>query len=1056
MLLRIIDRLASNNAIEVVFTSNDFKKSFYSQDASKLYAELAPSFLPAKSSSKSVTHFMLNQGKALGEKLDGDDFEMIDITSYIEEAGYENLHVTIESHTPDFFALPWESLILPNSQYVLSAHSRGFTRKVMRDSSHATEQMLTADSLGVVYLQSSHQDNQLDSGNLLGLMCQMAEHQAKTHISIYRSQESFDCLKQQLDNSAQTNHIFHYEGPIFYDNETPYCVFTSKGQDTLVSMGEIATLLEQSEISILSLDITQFDNAPQSESVQHMLSQIALNLNSHYDLHIIANGELISRYEANKNFAQIYLHIASGMALPLAICEARKHCQSQLVSDAAVAGENREFAWLVPCVYSQGTIQINLTSSEEQIAPPSLGNLINQHMHGISSFHLPPFVQPSCDAHLTHAIELLSQSSTPLALTGKQGSGKSHLAHQLALYYCLNKEIEHVFCFDYQKDQYSVEIVYEMLRGVLFDAHKPQSECQKKLAQLHCYFIFDNISQANFSPTQSADFESLIRFLEKTGQKVVIVSPSTTYDKTIELMNWPAHIHKQIIEHKYNTNASDVNIAHLITKSQGNPYVIEQLCKLMLASKQDYDKITKVMEEYTSTGEYDPLEALKLASWHSLTPSLQTFLMLMSEFPSVLCEMIALVIDRCDPEAQERTSAIAQQLFPYNEDPEFSITTELAAMEARGFIMRSFNGHILSDFCAPFIKAQRQHRERSTLQLQNQLIHQLLCQSIAQIIPQVLSNPNQPLTHYLINNRAQWAQSLEHCWLVGNFDAFMSAKQQLDALLGQFKLLDESTLWSERLLAKTPEDYHLKEERAVAWLTLANSTLSRKIEDISVYDSAAKYFEKRVHDPQSYEKQNQYYLYQALAFVESYLFNQAQWQKCFEISQQAYQYFQGKEHLQRSLRCLKVMSICQFKLEQHEKGDVYESEFITLLLSNNEQIPLELRLSLLMEVTESRLARHDYKPALELISATRSRFEHSPAERTLMALEADALFALKQFHDCAQIYSTLFSAIENKDQINQDPVISQRLNAIATEIGSDSFFALFGFNAKDVIQSQVH
>lgn len=151
MLLQIIDNQTSNpknSSIQIILENEDksetenFVTECYSSPFSvnfrKTLANYFRNFLLKESNTaefSGVVEKLINFGHHLGDELLGEDHQLLKFTENIEQEGYQKLNVRIESERIAFFKEIWETMILPESKYLLSTVVKSFSRQFTQKNS---------------------------------------------------------------------------------------------------------------------------------------------------------------------------------------------------------------------------------------------------------------------------------------------------------------------------------------------------------------------------------------------------------------------------------------------------------------------------------------------------------------------------------------------------------------------------------------------------------------------------------------------------------------------------------------------------------------------------------------------------------------------------------------------------------------------------------------------------------------------------------------------------------------------------------------------------------
>ena len=141
---------------------------------------------------------LIQYGQALADSLQGEDLKLYKIAHSIEQSGYQNLDVKIVSSNRRFQAIPWETLILPESSYVLSTVCRSFERAITETKSDPAVNLTltTPQKNNLPGLQNHSQpSSDAESEPLRVLYCLLrtkAEHNVEVNVFNYQLAPDID------------------------------------------------------------------------------------------------------------------------------------------------------------------------------------------------------------------------------------------------------------------------------------------------------------------------------------------------------------------------------------------------------------------------------------------------------------------------------------------------------------------------------------------------------------------------------------------------------------------------------------------------------------------------------------------------------------------------------------------------------------------------------------------------------------------------------------------------------------------------------------------------
>ena len=1052
MLLRLIDKpnpQDENDAVEIILqTDNDtiaFTTEYFPspligkfRETLDWYFREYPHMLNQKGD-KGVPEEIAKLGREMGNRLLGNDQQLVKITKIVEDTGYQHVSVQIESLRTTFFQELWEILILPDGRHPLAILSKSFVRRFIGENHPGYDSEMYYD----LVVESPTTPEQ----GALGEMTNPPQSQARTHTPLtiihflaqssdsdmpsngfnasiqslrwnesvnyeLSSKNDWSTLQQRVANKDRPVHIFHYEGPIILKDEMPYFCLGKNGSDIETTpVCKIAALLAEHKSALLCVDATVYRGQGNEISADLGFASIAQAASVAGIKNVLGLSYPADPWTKALCFQTVYDRIASGMALDDAISETRKFLQTQV--------ENQNFkikpvpfhSWPLLLHYGGQTVHFfNASQQPTEIPGSPIYDSVRKRLFGFRNELLPLEANNCEDSVLPHLVKSAS-CRTVLALTGRAGSGKSHLTHQASFYFSQHKTVEYAFYFNCKEDFYSRDDVIRMIAPVLDCSLDEKKAVVKKLAKIRCCFVFDDLNQKGLKHlpnTTDKKISALLQFLAKLtvqGHVIMVTGEPgnaqncfrgvTYHEIPIPPLSESAqHVLATDMLRRYNVDATKQNSHYLklLVKLGGHPFLIKKVMPgLVVESAKEL--LTQISDRFTATSEI--VESFYDWQWTKLSTVWKKFLLLLIDSPGILLEMLMLVCDKWEgsddsggapirtegrTDRGKRAFEPALKLFRQLGDREARFSDGIDQWDRAGFIVRHPYGKMIDSRCLSFLREKQSKEKSDNNDTLNLMVSQIVCEGIRLLSTHLQRQPNPIISHSLLMNRRLWAIHLEKLWFAQEYLGFIRSKAALDGLLQQARLGEDSAAWSLDLLKRSKNITGEKPslEPAVAWLTLAVSALGKaEAQQEAVFEEPRSYWQTWLNQFDSEDDpKNVALLHHAALFLGILYQRQGDWKACRSVNEITYKFYCSQEDWPRVVQSLKSLAHCCFKLNEKEEGEAYEKRLLDSLPFD--KFPEDFKTQLTMDVITARVARDDIEQAQILLDETKKT---STAER---------------------------------------------------------------------------
>ena len=902
----------------------------------------------AQTRAQEVMTKFIKAGQYLGDALLGENHTLNKFRELIEERGYHQCEVQIESSRIALFELPWEALILPESNYLLSTTAASFKRifvapnkscptpeainltlKVVGPTQQQLQQVLaenTGNTAATNVLDDSHTPLQILT--VCDANCDDSS-QRTTHLaheSVF-SELSFDTAINielaAIEGITSLHYAIQQQGSqvlcltgqiAFNDGEASWCCHNNRGETSHIPLTQLFELMQQQTVPLLIFNIDTYQQNGADILASTGLAFVSCQAEQAGIHNVIGFNAAVNGFVRQQILTAFYQQLTKGLSVAQAVVETRKQLQSDSSSQALSLTDRAIQIWPLLTHYGNQSLVFFATAPPLIDAQIGIENAqqtqaIFQHMFGFIDTFMPvnstvgkvtrfdngEFVKLAStlqkrDGSRVHGGSQersgSDHSATTAIVTGRQGSGKTLLAHAVAFFAVQKQCCEHAFRFDFSIHSYSQQDMLTMIAPVLgveaevetsaevdqtapsqqndFQQAKLATAVLAKLQHTRCLLVFDNVNLANDhshgSETQSATKNhhilNLIATFNAAGQSILIttvqepahwqmVEHATHVDiKPLTATQTLAILSRYQTRHSDKTPDQKPSVTHLFTleqqalviaqHSQFNPWLIDKLGTFLpQLGENDRDNVLPTAWQKHIDAD-SPKTSFHHWQWQQLSQGLQHLLLICSEFGDILLEILMVAWEREKAISSEITALLPNPLFN-DTIPDFS--TAIAKWKQQGFVTAHPHGHIIASDAQQFFQPILDDSPLRTYPDLPLLNSRLLCAGLRILGDHVLRQQNPAIFRHLLTQRALWAQQLQTLWAGEYFGEFIKTKSVIEQLMQQAQLGDEFAAWASRLLQQidvqplaAPENLTTKQaENHIAWLSVATSTLKTEV-----------------------------------------------------------------------------------------------------------------------------------------------------------------------------------------------------------------------------------
>ena len=1115
MLLRIVDKPNDKNdsdAVEITLTTKEQTHRFTAEyfpsplstnfriDMDWYFTSYPASSLTSNSqgvaskTDRSVAEKIIKLGQQMGDQLLGEDYEFIKIKEIIEEVGFENISVEIESDRASFHQELWECLILAESKFVLSCVTKSFVRKYPSSNRTSESNQLTNFALSEnAPINIIHVISHTNPSNGFNTALELLTFDNSINYEVWHDTH-WSALEERLSCSEKPVHILHYDGPILINDDGDFIQLRQENKDeiALTPINQLANKLSTHNITLLSINATEYRHNSEKMSADHGLACISRTVLACGVSNIIGSSNYCDTWTASQSTIALLSQIAAGHTLSQAVVETRKKLQSITETDRFNAKPINFHSWSLLTHYSQRDV-LFFKEPQQATEPNQSQRFQNarQRLLGFQSECLPPDAINCSDNNISTVWKEKDQCSI-IGITGVDGSGKTQLTHQVGLHLILQNSVEFGFYFNYGASFYNAKDVLQMIAPVFEIDTDNIDAVKEQLDSKRCYFVFDNFlfdnsasdnlispqnqstqqDQNNASDDNSKDknnstdrwteIHALIETLTQQGHVVLQTGNDDPNNSNNKITIKPLQLEEQRIltaeilrSHKIESKEEDADFQDLIHSLNGSPFMFHKAIPLLTTRE-----VKPLLLSINATFNTENVTST-FCSWmfKKLPLSSQRLLLLITELPEVLLEMLQLACDQKD--GFEPSEKLFTLLDP-EEKKTIAFAEHLNKLDDAGFIKRYPYGRTIHQ---NNISRLQEYKEQDAFFKDNKeyldlYLSQIICEGLQRLIPHAQDPQSQPIKSNLVHNRGRWVKYIEHLWFTQNYQAFMQVQNQLQSLLVQEKLGDEFSAWALVLLSKTESVTSIEPEtlnKTLALLLLSQSAFGAKEseKEQTIIDLAAL-LQSWVGTLNDEKTEENFTLFShAIRFLIGFYQISGQWQLCLDSNKIAVDVFSKKQAWNWVIHNLASCAKCCLALGDSEMALEYERQIFEDMPADG--IPTPTRNQLMVETIIARITRGDTDNAQTLLDTCIGENQNKGLASTFSNLQAEIHLKNDNFAEATKI---IFKLSLEAEELAQEPGAPDQfgpiLEKLEKELGAEAYSKICLEIAKAYTENQIN
>lgn len=1053
MLLRIIDiseQQETKDQVEVIFTAPDqttikfrsgYFPSFYTNNFSNLKSWYFEKYqLDSPKDDQNFVSKYIRLGQNMGDQLLGDDSEIYKIVKIIEENGYQNLSVTIESENFNFFKEQWETIVLPESKYILSSTVKGFFR------SH-----LQKDNVSILSKIENYKEKIDDNVQLKVLNIVIGE----------KSKESF--MNDGFVDSLLYNNLYDYES-LYFENAKTFRIALEKigfTADIIVFNGDIASDDAHeivNEKCVAQTDVVELIKCTEAEfiiinssffSVDDEIFDRELGL-AKLAMHIIEETNKAVLGFSNSSQYWVYSYciklvlekLASGLSLGQSIIEVRKALQKKQEYDNLSITPIPFQPWSILQFYGiNNSVFVSTPHSKVNIHDSDRFKIVRSKLHGFINEYLPinnfPPAENSFPSAITNA-----QKFKSLSIVAPQGYGKSQLAHDTTLF-LIYKGFEKGFRFDFSKDSYTSSTMLEMIAQTIGQPSDDKDKIYEGLEKLKSIFVFENIDSTNIT--------SINDLIEKlTDDNIYIFTMCKCQDLSLNLKPYILHLPELPTVNKLALGAQTFRIFlqdkipdnieenyQKFISSLSVPFLIKKLTPILLKINDEEIK----EEAYEKFGKSEPNNCINdfyLWGFSKLSETARKLFIALKDVKGVYLEILNSTLFS----GQEFQPAIQFFELLGNKDTDYSKCLE--ELEMFDFLTRHPYGRTINESSLIFLKENVALIDAPSDQKFSTSVSLIICESARRVIFHLNKNQNQAISFNLLANRGLLAAHMEKLWYAEEWDQFDKTLSSVEHFLKQNGIVDEIAKWAYHLLKKQRGNNSglvKNSDLSASHLKLIIQALAAEnYKDESVFSDSAQKCEDWLNSDRINQSEYLELNLYCLKFLEKYFLLEKNYTKLIKVSESMLDFFLEKKMDQFSISTIKMIIHCFTELRDFDQCEKYELLLLNSILKN-EDIPAFVCQQVQLGIVSGRISRGNGDLALSLLNTIEETGINNP---NLMApislLKADIAYLKNNFYEACKIYAVTLDKLYSQHQdVTQLEFIADKLRGIKKEIGEEEF-----------------
>ncbi|WP_028886949.1 ATP-binding protein [Teredinibacter turnerae] len=999
-----------------------------------------------------IAEKLISGGQRLADNLLGEDHELMKIIHEIEEAGFAKLEVSIDSDDSEFFEEFWETVVLPDTKYVLSASVSRFSRINSQLYGQLYGEPDSEIELGLVaHDRMSGQlssilgeqpqdpiDSQPSPLRALWVVAQSGGAVDAHHLSqavgcanravreggnlVYELMlnPSPEAVNNRLQVTDKPIHILHYFGDVCIGEGNIYYLANDQRHDLL----GVFQACGAASLGCVSMDVREYVDeqglAIPHQRGFHAITQIACRA---YKGNILGLSQAVLPQSSSVVFHSVYRALTLGVELGQAVVEARKELQRNSQDESFNPSPVPFPMWPLLLHFGQQKVRF-FQQGVSQIADiPSGWGALQERIFGFDLERLSVGAGSTSDSIALPVADYCQTRGGKVAIVGSEGMGKTYTAQRVAVYLAAAEKVDNAFYFSCQGFAYELTDVIHMTAGVLEAGAEDVDNFAEALAQKRCCFVFDDFDSRPVSQEVVAILERFNQIVIATGRDVF----SDAY-KTFRLSGI-INIDRRLIAcdslrtaqlSQQDTFAAAMQVAE---RCGGNPWLQKKLIPEL--SLYSVDEILARLTDY-------PVDSVKdgfyRQYWATLPHNEQVFFSLLAQSPAVLMEMLGAVIQQNDSYWQS---------FSGEESTHENYRVWVDKHYQHGFLRRSNLGHMLGRDEIDFIVAQQAQIDDEHAVLFSRWV----CESLSFLSGRVSQQNNSEILNYLVVHRADWVLHFERLWQNDKFAEFFGVKNAVERLFMSVGLVPELASWCLELLNRHPlPDRDYSQDQVVAWLALA-AELNKVPSEIDVEWIAPTVVRCRT----SYSELDATastsalpYFHQLATFLLAYYERNTNWAECISVAERALGVYRHYDSWPRVVSSLKALV-----RYNRASGDKDQARLLEDQLLND--VPYEeaepgFKLQQQIEILLTQVADSDFDRAQRLLQQIRAHHEVPPHVQDLLKnVECDIDYGMQNYEAALPVMSKLWSRAKAASQDTQLKELQQKLTVIKSALGDRRF-----------------